>query len=212
MNYYESKCTDFNPKKKYIFVALHVQPEMSTSPRADAFVEQKMIIELLNSCAPSGVKIYVKEHPSQNSLSRSKKYYDDILSCKNAELISRKIGSKELVQNSLAVSTCVGLAGFESLFQNKPVLMFGHDFFQNAPGVFSIRTKANLEQAIKEIMKGQTFSQRDFRLFLKALEIVAVYGTIDSDYMPTSKIKNDENTNNIAERILAEYEKTQKND
>lgn len=212
MNYYESKCTDFDPRKRYIFVALHVQPEMSTSPRADAFVEQKMIIELLSSCVPNDIKIFVKEHPSQNSLSRSRKYYDNILGCKNVELISRKIGSKKLVQNSLAVSTCVGLAGFESLFQGKPVLMFGHDFFQSAPGVFSIRTKEDLDLAIKEIAKGRIFNQKDFRLFLKALETVAVYGTIDSDYMPTSTIKNDENTNNIAEKILAEYKKARKND
>lgn len=210
MRYYEKKCSRFDPSSKYIFVALHVQPEMSTSPRADAYVEQIMMLELLSSCVPSNVKIFVKEHPNQNSLSRSKKYYDEILKIRNVRLMSRRINSRDLVQNSLAVSTCVGLVGFESLFRGKPVLMFGHDFFQRAPGVFSIRTKTDLEKAIKEIIKGGVFSQKEFKLFLKALERVSIHGTVDSDYLPTSSISDGENTENIARGILDEYAKTLK--
>lgn len=213
MAYYESKCTKFDPSARFIFVALHVQPEMSTSPRADAYVEQKMMLELLSSCVPHDVKIFVKEHPNQNSLSRSKKYYDEILKLKNVRLMSRKVKSKDLVRSSLAVSTCVGLVGFESLFQGKPILMFGHDFFQHAPGAFSIRTKTDLEKAIKEIIKGGVFSKKEFKLFLKALERVSIHGTIDSDYLPTSSISDGENTENIAKGILAQLQKFQeKND
>jgi hypothetical protein len=207
MRYYESKCSAYEAKQKYFFVALHVQPEMSTSPRADAYVEQIMLLGLLSACAPKGVKIYVKEHPNQNALSRSRQYYKDILAMPNVRLISRKIRSKDLVKNAMAIVTGVGLVGFESLFQGKPVLMFGHDFFQSAPGVFAIRTKADLTEAIEKIMKGKPATEKEFKIYLKALENVSVHGTIDSDYMPTSTIEPELNTLNISQAIIKEYKK-----
>ncbi|AKM82206.1 TPA: hypothetical protein DD449_03820 [Candidatus Berkelbacteria bacterium] len=207
MNFYEKNCTEFKPKSKYIFVALHVQPEMSTSPRADVYVNQIMIVQLLAACAPKDVKIFVKEHPNQRALGRTKEFYQDILSLKNVSLISRKVDSKDLVKNSLAVATCVGLVGFESLFQNKPVLMFGHDFYQYAPGVFSIRTKSDLENAVKQINKGSTFKPKDFKIFLKAMDNISINGTTDSDYLPTSSLTIKENTLNIAQAIIKKNRK-----
>jgi hypothetical protein len=202
MNYYESRCARFNPNQKYIFLALHLQPEMSTSPRADAYVDQLLVVQLLSACAPRGIKIFVKEHPNQRAYTRSKDYYRQMLSLPNVRLISRKVDSKILINNSLAVATCVGLAGFEGLFRGKPLLMFGHNFYQLSPGVFPIRTKSDLEHAIQEILRGHTFTPKDFKIFLKALENISINGTIDSVYLPTSKLNNDENASNIARAVI----------
>ena len=202
MGYYERKCIEFNDKNKYIFVALHLQPEMSTSPRADAYVDQLLIVQMLSAYLPKDIKILVKEHPYQKALGRTKKFYHSLLGLPNVRLISRKISSRDLINNCLAVATCVGLAGFEALFQNKPVLMFGHDFYQYSPGVFSIRTNTDLKEAIKKILAGPTFSATDFRIFLKALDAISTNGSSDSDYSPTSSLTESENTKNIADAII----------
>jgi len=208
MNYYERRCTKFDPKEKYFFVALHVQPEMSTSPRADVYVEQLLMIQLLSAVVPSDTKIFVKEHPNQQSHTRSKEYYQQILSLPNARLMSRRLNSADLISSCLAVVTCVGLVGFEGLFRGKPLLMFGHDFFQHSPGVFSIRTRFDLKLAIDRILKGPTFSPRDFKIFLKAMENVSVNGTIDSDYLLTSNLEDSNNTSNITQAIFKKLGKT----
>ncbi len=202
MNYYERRCAKFNSKDRYFFLALHLQPEMSTSPRAGAYVEQQLIVQLLSLCAPKGIKIYVKEHPNQQAYTRSYQYYESMLSLSNVRLISRKISSKDLIRNSLAVATCVGLAGFEGLFQGKPLLMFGTDFFQYSPGVFPIESESDLKAAIKNILRGWTFSPEDFKIFLKAVENKTINGTIDSDYMPTSTLEVSENVSNIVSAII----------
>lgn len=210
MNYYEKKCTALDLREKYLFVGLHVQPEMSTSPRADAYVEQLLVLQLLSACVPRNVKIFVKEHPNQDVQSRSRAYYDEILRLRNVQLVSRKSDSKKLVQASLAVVTGTGLVGFESLFHNKPVLMFGHDFFEYAPGAFAIRTKHDLEQALKIILKGPVFDQKEFKIFLKALESVSIHGTIDSDYALTSKLSDEVSLERVVEGIMREINRSMK--
>lgn len=207
MSYYEKNCIKFDPKKKYIFVALHLQPEMSTSPRADVYVEQLLIVQLISACLPKGIEIFVKEHPNQKASVRTKSYYKSMLDLPNAKLISRKIGSQDLINNCLAVATCVGLAGFEGLFKTKPLLMFGHDFLQYSPGVFSIRTRSDLDFALKQILKGPTFSAKEFKVFLKATENVSINGTSDSDYAPTSTLDDSESATNIAQAILDKIKK-----
>jgi len=207
MGFYEKRCIEFNPREKYFFVALHLQPEMSTAPRAGAYVEQQLIVQLLSKNAPRGVKIFIKEHPNQQAYTRSKQHYESMSSLPNVRLISRKVSSKDLIKNSLAVATCVGLAGFEALFQNKPLFMFGHDFFQYSPGVFPIKSEADLKAAIKKVMKGPTFSPKEFKIFIKAMENKTVHGTIDSDYMPTSMLTAEENVNNIAQAIINQIRK-----
>ena len=51
--------------KKFIYVPLHLQPELSTSPLGDIFVDQILMIETLSASLPPGWIIYVREHPLQ---------------------------------------------------------------------------------------------------------------------------------------------------
>ena len=60
---------------------------------------------------------------------------------------------------------------FEALFQNKPVLMFGHRFYQYAPGVYRIQNSNDCKKALHEIINEHAKpSSRDMRLFIKAIE------------------------------------------
>jgi hypothetical protein len=57
--------------RKYVYVPLHLQPELTTSPLARQYVKQELIIELLDYHLPRDVSIVVKEHPNQGNLGRN---------------------------------------------------------------------------------------------------------------------------------------------
>ncbi|MDD5623946.1 MAG: hypothetical protein PHI23_04530 [Candidatus Peribacteraceae bacterium] len=158
----------------YVYVALHMQPEMSTSPLAGAFVDQELIIQLLASCLPKGVRIYVKEHPMQTERCRSAEFYESLLENPSVTFVPRDTDTFLLIEHAAAVATGTGTAGFQALFRGKPVFLFGHRFFQFAPGIHRITTKQDCQHAIESIFKGKGAPNlRDLRIFLKAVEELA---------------------------------------
>ena len=83
--YYSSISSKPNEGEKYILCALHYQPEETTSPSGDIFVNQTLCIETLLKNTPQNIFIYVKEHPSQlvknmnGQVSRIKEFYSDLI-------------------------------------------------------------------------------------------------------------------------------------
>lgn len=164
-----SKIPDLS--KPYIYFPLHFQPEATTCPMAGAFTNQELIIEMLAKYLPEDINIYVKEHPAQEEICRSKYFYETLLNIPSVTFVPRDFNSFQLIKHSLAVVTGTGTAGFEALFHEKPVLMFGHRFFQYAPGVFRIRTNQDCKRAIQSVLAGNsTPTMRGMRLFIKAVE------------------------------------------
>ena len=145
--FYDKNCISPNYNEKYIYHALHFQPEASTSPLAGVFVNQLLIIEILSHL---GIKIYVKEHPMLSE-NRSIDYYKNLLNMRNVNLIKRGEDSHKLLDNSLAVATATGTVGWEAVLRGKPVIMFGGNFYQYAPGVFKIGSVEEGQAALKEI-------------------------------------------------------------
>jgi hypothetical protein len=190
--------------KKYIYVALHYQPECTTSPMADVFVDQILSVQMLSSVLPEDVYLYVKDHPMQEKVGRDREFYQELKQIKNVFLIPRDFNSFRILENSIAVATATGTVGWEALFRDKPVLMFGFNFYQNAPNVFQIQTIEQCKTAIHKIlMKSEDeFNLNQTRIFLKAIEQSSIKGYIDSAYEAISKISEQENIQNISEALI----------
>lgn len=158
-------------KRPYIYLPLHYQPEASTCPMSGAYTNQERMVQLLASCLPSDVAIYVKEHHAQEEMCRSEEFYRTLHTIPSVTLVPRNSNTFALMDSALAVATGTGTAGFEAIFREKPVLMFGHRFFQYAPGVYRIHNTKDCKNALEQIVqKGEKPTLRDARLFLKALE------------------------------------------
>jgi hypothetical protein len=127
--------------KRYIYIALHYQPELTSSPLAGIYVDQILIAELLAACTPPDVLLYVKEHPKQGALSRDVSFYERLASIPSVRIVPKSFDSFDLITNSCAVATATGTVGWEALFREKPVLMFGSFFYQYADGVCRIETE-----------------------------------------------------------------------
>lgn len=207
MSYYEGISQEVDFKKKYIYLPLHFQPEMTTMPCAGAFSDQGLIIDLLSSVLPRGYYIYVKENPKQTSMMRSKEYYRRIRRYSNIRFVSRNTDTFKLIKHCQAVATATGTAGWEALFRGKPVLMFGYSFYQYAPGVFRIETVEDAKSAFEFIKKRKELpSKTQIKVFLKAFESVAVSGYVDESYRQVSNLSLKENEENLF-RAISSYMK-----
>ena len=123
--------------EKYIFFALHMEPEANITTRA-VLDSQLTIIMLLSDCLPEGWLLYVKEHPQQHDLQstsfyekvyqseyyRTKFFYDTISKIKNVRIIQSHLGSKSIIANALAVATLAGTAAWEAVACVKPCFVF----------------------------------------------------------------------------------------
>lgn len=172
--FYDAHVAQPDFSARYIYVPLHYQPECSTCPMGGAFDDQLVGVQLLSSCVPEGVLLYVKEHPAQwqkGYAYRDMDFYRKLSELHNVRLMASGIDSFKLREHCAAVATVTGTAGFEALFRGKPVIMFGHRFYQYAPGVFQIRTIRDCRDAVTAIFdKGVRPDPKHVRVFLKAVE------------------------------------------
>lgn len=137
--------------RPYVYLALHYQPEATTSPLAGSFVEQYRIAELLIDVLPPEVYLYVKEHPAQRSLGRAPDYYDRFPDSDRLLFVGTEVDSQSLLANARAVATATGTVGFEAMWKGKPALVFGYAYYATGPGVYRISDAATARAAIEEI-------------------------------------------------------------
>jgi hypothetical protein len=181
---------------KYVYVALHYQPECSTSPMGGYFVHQDLMLDLLMAGIPSDWSIYIKGHLREGlSPTLARRIGFD----KRTTLVDERFPSIELIKNAQAVATVTGTAGFEAFINKVPVLMFGSYFYQHAPGVFRIRTHADLASAVRSITSEKCIlSDEQIHAFLKALDDETIAGWVDNRYEAMSKISSKENCRRIS--------------
>lgn len=69
--------------EKFIYVPLHMQPELTTCPLGGQFADQLLMVRMLSAHLPKGYRLYVKEHPDQlrhtltHPSARSAEFYDE---------------------------------------------------------------------------------------------------------------------------------------
>lgn len=192
----------------FIYVPLQFQPESSTNPMAGAFVDQQLSVQLLAATAPKGVLLYVKEHPRQYARGfacRSVDFYQQLLAIPSVRLIAHDVSSFALRENCKAVATATGTAGFEALFREKPVFMFGHNFYQYASGVFQIRTREDCQQAMDAVFTRKEHPKlSEVRLFLKAMQDTSVHASLtDWHQAQASDRTGEEHTKAISDACIS---------
>ena len=199
ITFYDSHVCVPDLSQRYVYVPLQIQPEPTTLPMGGAYVDQLLIVEMLDALLHKDVLILVKEHPQQfgfysHGQGRSIKFYEDLLACKKVRFVSMKFDTYSLTEHAVAVATATGTAGFEALFREKPVLLFGHRFYQYAPGVFMIRRTSDCREALHAIFaEGFCPKREDMRLFLKAIEETSVEGSFEFSRRGVSRFSEEEN-------------------
>ncbi|WP_127844456.1 capsular polysaccharide export protein, LipB/KpsS family [Psychroflexus aestuariivivens] len=139
--------SEVNLSKNYIYFALHLQPEMTTSNWGGIFCDQVLAIEQLSEILPLGWKIYVKENPKQQNFQRSKYFFKRLNAIDNVTLVDSAFDTYSLLKNSRIAATITGTVGWEAVTGGKPVIIFGFGtWYKTIPGVHLFNKDLELEQ------------------------------------------------------------------
>lgn len=123
--------------KKFVYYPLHFEPEASTLVCANKFEKQIVFIDGLAKSLPADTLLYVKEHYVFLG-NRNPSFYESMKNYPNVVLIDPFESSRTLIENSVAVATLTGTAGYEAMLLRKPVILGGRIFFENAPGIIHV--------------------------------------------------------------------------
>lgn len=200
--------------KKFVYVPLQVQPECSTSPQGDIFVDQILTLEILSAALPAGWLIYAKEHPIQwmrwglnFSSSKYRGYYKNISDVKNVRLLPIETSSYKLINESQAVSTIAGAAGWEALLRSKPAVIFGYPWYYDCPGVLRADDYDSCGQALKKIAGGFKPDQQPIINYLKSFGRSTIRGYMAPSAGEDSGLSKTESVKNIVDFIIKELPK-----
>jgi len=205
--HYEGLCTKIETEnEEFVFVALHYQPEETTSPSAGHYVNQYIIIALIAETLPDDVSIFVKEHSSQfhpdmeGHTGRKKTFYDDLLKIPKVKFISSLESSFDYIDHSIAVVSATGTIGWEAIVREKPVLIFGNAWYEYCDNVFRIYSKNDLKKAFSKIFSNNLQSS-DYISYAKAIYKNSVFAYHYVGYDKKSKIDKDNSILNLSESI-----------
>ena len=154
---YRSISTKPNFNYKYVLFCPNVQPEASTLPLANDFVDFINLINLLIKYLPSDWKIFYKEHPltfsliKEAHLVKDKNYYKNLISDKII-FIDHDYDIYELIKCSQFVVTPTGSVGIESIIKSKIVLNFGNAWWKNYQNVSNISEEKKLKETFSAIL------------------------------------------------------------
>ncbi|MFH1822588.1 MAG: hypothetical protein ABH830_02710, partial [Patescibacteria group bacterium] len=199
---------DVNFDKKYLYFPMHYQPECNTSPMADYFVDQILLIKTLSAALPPDWLIYIKEHivqwnihNAQAHLFRYQGYYKEIANLKNACLLAPEVSSYDLIAHAQAVATATGTAGWEAIARNKPALIFGYPWYMYCDGVFQVKDVLTCKKAIEKIQAGFTPDAQKVLNYLIALDKITIKANIMPYHQKNSTLSMEESVQNITKLI-----------
>ena len=200
--------------KKFVYVPLGFQPERTTSPQGDMFVDQILMIETISASLPKDWIIYVKEHPSQwwlrsgirYSCARYKGYYRRIAKIKNVKLVPITTNTYNLIDKAQAVAVATGTAGWEALLRSKPTLAFGYPWYRDCPELFRINSVELCKSALDKINNGWKVNQQKMIYYLKCFDNVALHGSPEVFVAKKSKVSEQETRDNMFKAFVAEVE------
>jgi hypothetical protein len=183
---YEDQVTNPDYGSKYIYFPLHYQPERTTSPEGGRYVHQYLAIDRLSSFLPNDIQIFVKEHPSQFSSrlkgerGRSAQYYTDLCEIPNVSMVPLNSDPFKLIDNSEAIATITGTAGWEALVRGKPAIIFGNAWYRSAPGCHYINNINSTDTLIENIINSDGASRDLIKKYISVVESNSYLGSLNS--------------------------------
>lgn len=161
LNLYRSISSSEKFNKKYIYFALHYQPERTTLPEAGVFENQLLAIDITAKSIPKGWLVYIKEHPNQFARSdlrlmdfRSERFYKKIQQYPNIRFLPLYSNVQTIIKNSQSVVTMTGSTGWEALQLGKPVITFTPAaWYSGCRSVFIATSQKEFRKALSQALK-----------------------------------------------------------
>jgi len=203
---YDSVSSNLDTSKKYIFYALHFDPEASIMSRT-VLSNQLIIIKQLSEALPADWTLYVKEHPIQFEAHNSGRwfylisvdkyrtldFYNEILKFDNVCILNNNINSREVIESATAIATINGSIALETMSYDTPLILFGHQStpFGSCNDVFKITSSKQCREALKIIESGFTPNYSDLSEIVdeQLFELNRVPAGFEHNKVPLNDVK-----------------------
>lgn len=158
----------FDPNEDFAFFPLHYEPEVSLLLQAPYYTDQAHLIKQIAKSLPVHMKLYVKEHPAMVEY-RPRSFYKMIKKMPNVKLISPTVSGYEILPKTKLILTITGTSGWEGTFLKKPVITFGHWFYNSLSFIKYCDKIEELPQLIDSQLKSFNFNEEELAAFLAAI-------------------------------------------
>ena len=134
--------------KKYIYFALHLQPESTTFPQSLYWNNVYTAMKIIRSNFKD-IPIIIKEHPRQYNFDlrtytfRSRDFYRNLKGIKKVFFINTNFDSLELIEKSFLVAGINGTNLWEALKFGKPTIMLTKQIHSNMENCITISEMKN---------------------------------------------------------------------
>lgn len=199
-----------NVPNKFVFVALHYQPEETSCPSGGLYADQINILKVLNEMLPDDIAIVVKEHKTQfythteSASGRGLGYYAELKSVAPERITFVSVDSNpfELIDKAYATVTIGGTIGWESAIRGTPVLIFGRAWYEAMPNVHKVKSKKDLTAALIRIDSdsGNDRSE-DIYNFHRSLEKRLIKAKHYKAFLNNSDIELNESRQNLVDGL-----------
>uniref|UniRef100_UPI00404B1441 capsular polysaccharide export protein, LipB/KpsS family n=1 Tax=Flavobacterium sp. TaxID=239 RepID=UPI00404B1441 len=211
---YLKKIEPINSYSNIVSFLLHYQPEETTSPLGNIYVDQLLVIKMLDKVLPNDIVIVVKEHPAQfysklesPESGRLSSFYDSVLEVsKRIKFVDLNSDTIELIDKSLFIATITGTVGWEAAIRGKLVCIFGTPWYLGLPNTFRIRTVEDLNFFYFDVFLKKQHSVDSFPDILKYhqnLQDNLKYGIVCNGYKNLTEITPEESVENIYQEIIS---------
>ena len=158
----------FTPDEDFVFFPLHYEPEISLLLQAPTHTDKVALIRQISRSLPVRFKLYVKDHPEMAQY-RPRSYYKELKKNPNVKLIDPCISSFAITPKAKLVTTITGTTGWEAIMLKKPVVSFGHQFYNELSMVKYCAEMESLPRLIKEQLERFSHDESELLDYLTAL-------------------------------------------
>ncbi len=103
---------------------------------------------------PVGYKLYVKDHPLQNTRGwREISFYKNVMKLPNVIFLHHSIDPEKILEKCSLVLTVNSTAGMEASFHKKPTVTFGDTLYSILPSVYRLEKIEELPKIIRLALK-----------------------------------------------------------
>jgi len=158
----------FDPSEPFAFFPLHYEPEVALLLQAPYFTDQIHLIKQIARSLPVQYKLVVKEHPIMAEY-RPRSYYKKMKKIHNVKLVSPALSSFDIIPAAKLVTTITGSVGYEAALFRKPVISFGHWFYNTLNSVVRCSAIESLPYLIKDRLENFHPNDDELQIYIAAL-------------------------------------------
>lgn len=134
----------------YVIYFLQVHPERSVDVLSPHWSDQFEVIRHLRRSLPSGVNLYVKDHPSSYGAQKPG-FYERLRRLPGVQVVSKSVDSRLALRGALFSATVSGTVAFESALLGVPALIMSKVFFRRLPLMMSCDSPLEVSERVRQL-------------------------------------------------------------